>query len=139
MTRTGPAKPVGKDYGEGRLKLARAYLKAAQDEATLADDGAIGNPIISQVVIAAIAYTDALTARFGGRANQKDHNAAVKALRDVLGKRFPLAQASRLRRILAEKDDVQYGFRAKSKAEAEQLLRQLTDFAAWVEAELNRV
>jgi hypothetical protein len=85
VTRTGSAKTADKSFGEGRLQLARAYLKAAQDETELADEDSIGNPVISQIVHAAIAYMDALTAKFAGHTNQQDHGGAVKMLRDALG------------------------------------------------------
>lgn len=55
MTRRGPTKKVERPFGEGRLKMARAFLKAAQDTAALAGEGDIGNPIISQIVVAAMA------------------------------------------------------------------------------------
>lgn len=38
--------------------MASAFLKAAQDEAALAEEGAIGNPIISQIINAAIELMD---------------------------------------------------------------------------------
>jgi hypothetical protein len=138
VTRTGSGKRADKSFGEGRLQLARAYLKAAQDEAELADEGSIGNPVISQIVHAAIAYADALTAKSAGRVNQQDHGAAVKMLRDALGNRLPRAQETRLRRILAEKDAAQYGARLKTRADAQRLLVQMVEFAAWAESELSR-
>jgi hypothetical protein len=139
MTRVGSSKAVDREFAEGRLKLAKAFLKAAQDEMALAEDGIIGNPIISQIINSAIAYTDAVTAKFSGRVNQKDHAAAVKVLRDALGERLPDIQERRLRRILTEKDAVQYGARAKRLDEAVRLLGELEEFAAWAEGELGRV
>ena len=138
MTRKGPAKRVDRAYGQQRLEVARAFLKAAQDESALADDGAIGNPIVSQVVNAAIAYADAITAALAGRVNQQDHAAVVKALRDALGERLPDPQARRLRRMLAEKDPAQYGARLLRMKEARRLLTDLEEFATWVEAEMAR-
>jgi len=138
MTRKGRTKRIPPSFAEGRLRLARAYLKAARTEAAVADAGDIGNPIMSQIVNAAIAFTDALTAKYAGRTNQQDHSAAVKALRDALGNRLPAAQETRLRRILGEKDEVQYGTRAKTSAEAERLLAHLEEFVAWAEEELRR-
>ncbi|MBC9176180.1 hypothetical protein [Pseudoroseomonas ludipueritiae] len=138
MTRKGAAKSVDATFGTERLKIARAYLKAARNEVLLAEDGDIGNPAMSQIVNAVIAFTDALTARYAGRANQQDHAAAVKALRDALGNRLPTAQETNLRRILGEKDEVQYGTRARSKADAEALLSRLEEFAFWVETEMAR-
>ena len=138
MTRKGTAKGVDASFTDGRLRIARAFLKAARTEAAMIEDGDVGNPIISQIVHAAIAFTDALTARYAGRANQQDHAAAVKALRDALGNRLPVAQETRLRRILGEKDEVQYGARVKTAVEAGRLLAQLEAFADWAEAELQR-
>jgi hypothetical protein len=139
VTRKGPSRPVEKGYGRGRLEVARAFLKAAQDEATLADDTAVGNPIVSQVVNAAIAYADTITGALSGRVNQQDHAAAVKALRDALGQRLPEIQARRLRRILAEKDAAQYGARLMRKKEAMRLLADLEEFARWAETEIVRL
>lgn len=138
MIRKGPTKPVDRSFGHARLKLARAFLKAALDGAALATEGDVGNPIISQVVNAAIAYTDAMTAKFGAGINTQDHGAAPKQLRAALGNRLPAAQETRLRRILDAKDAAQYGARLKTLAEAKRLLRDLEEFATWAEAELGR-
>ncbi|MER9543853.1 hypothetical protein NKI72_17460 [Mesorhizobium sp. M0437] len=92
---------------------------------------------MSQIVNAAIAYADALTARFAGTINRADNAAVVKTMRDALGNRLPAAQASRLRSILHEKDEAQYGIRAKSLPEAESLLDKLEKFAEWAEKELE--
>ena len=51
------------------------------------------NPIVSQIVNAAIAYTDVLTATFAGKVNQQDHSAARKALRAALRNRLDHAGA----------------------------------------------
>lgn len=138
MTRTGPSRRVDKDYGSRRLAIARAYLKAAQDEATLADATSVGNPIASQVVTAAIAYADAITAVRLGQVNQRDHEGIHKLLRDALGNALPDAQAKRLRRIVASKDVAQYGARLLRKDEADQMLSELKEFARWAETELAR-
>lgn len=138
MTRKGPSKPVDETYSPRRLQVARAFLKAAQDEAALADEADVGNPIVAQVVNAAIAYADAVTAASSGRVNQKDHAAVVKALKDALGERFPDVQAKRLRRMLAEKDPAQYGARLLRVKDAMRLLADLKAFASWAEAEISR-
>ena len=85
-----------------------------------------------------IASADALTARAAARVNRHDHMAAVKALRDALGNRLPGAQETRLRRILAEKDEVHYGPRAKTAQEARLMLAKLEAFALWAEGEIGR-
>jgi hypothetical protein len=138
MTRKGPSKSVDATYGNRRLEVAKAFLKAARDEATLADESAVGNPIVSQVVNAAVAYADAITAARLGRVNQQDHSAIHKLLRDALGERLPQDQAGRLRRILGMKDAAQYGARLLRKDEALRWLDDAEAFARWAETELTR-
>ena len=138
MTRKASSKPADEAFGGGRLEMAKAFLKAAQNEAELIAEGDVGNPIISPIVHSAIAYTDALTAKFAGRVNQQDHAGAVKALRGALGNRLASDQERRLVRILGEKDAAQYGARVKRKPEAVRLLADLEKFAAWAEIELTR-
>ena len=125
-------------FADNRLRLARSYADAARNEAALIEPGDIANPAMSQTVLAAIACADARCARHGGYVNQQDHAAAVQVLRDALGNRLPGSQATRLSRILAEKDAVQHGVRLKSRDDAAQLLGLLEDFTAWAERELAR-
>lgn len=133
MTKTGPARSADDAFAEGRLANARAYLEAAIAAATLAEPGDNANPIVSHIVNSAIAYTDALTAYYGGRINQKDHSAAVKTLRAALGNRLPKSQENCLARILNQKDEAQYGARSGRLTRAVQLLEDLKQFAEWAE------
>lgn len=137
MTRTGPSKPADDAFARGRLENARAYLESADAAVALAESGANANPIVSHIVSSAIAYTDALTARYGGRVNQKDHDAAVKALRDALGNTLPKAQETRLMRLLKQKDEAQYGARHGRLAKANELLADLKAFAEWAETAMH--
>jgi hypothetical protein len=129
---------VDTTYGSRRLDVARAFLKAARDVAALTDEAAVGNPIVSQAVTAAIAYADAITAARLGRVDQQDHDGVHKMLRDALGKRLPEIEARRLRRILGMKDAAQYGARLLRKDEAVGVLEETEAFANWAEAELTR-
>ena len=138
MTRTGPARSADVSFAAGRLESARAFREAARAAAALAKDGANANPIVSQIVNAAIAYTDVLTATFAGKVNQQDHAGARKTLRAALGSRLPAAQERRLARILGQKDEAQYGAGRISLTRARQLLEELEELAAWAEAELRR-
>lgn len=138
MTRIGPTKQAGGSDADGRLRQARDYKQAANDLLALAAEDANANPIISQIVLSAIAYADALTARLTGRINKKDHAALPALLREAAGRRLSDSQVTRLKRILAEKDTVQYGVRLKRKREAEVLCADLEKFAGWVETELSR-
>lgn len=84
MTGKSPRKRVDAHYWQGRLRVAKAYLEAAQQAMLLAEPGQNSNPIISQIVLAAIAYGDSLTAKRAQVINQQDHAAAPRLLRDVM-------------------------------------------------------
>ncbi len=122
----------------GRLQNARDFLQAARDAVALADASANGNPIMSQVVLAVIAYGDALTIRFGGIQNEHDHRQLVRALRFALGDAADAEQMTRLGRIIGRKDQIQYDHRTATLDDARNLLEQAERFAAWAERELLR-
>jgi hypothetical protein len=136
VTRIGPGKKVDRIYGKGRLANARAYLQAARDAFDLTSEGSNTNPVMSQIVNAAIAYTDALTANRKSLVNQQEHGAAVKLLREAFGRDLPAAQERQLRRILEEKDEVQYGVSIGRRSTAEEMLADLEAYAAWAERQL---
>jgi uncharacterized protein (UPF0332 family) len=133
MTRTGSGKKVDREFGRGRLENARAYLQAARDAIELAAERDNANPAMSQIVNAAIAYADALTALKMSEKNQKDHRAVVKVLREAFGNELPKAQENHLSRILGIKDEVQYGAKRGRIDEARALLGHLEKFAEWAE------
>ncbi|NGO51110.1 hypothetical protein [Allomesorhizobium camelthorni] len=128
MVRTGSTKKKDGAYASGRLVVARGFLKDARNSVTVADPGDIGNPAMSTVINCVIAYADALTAKYRGEINQEDHQAAVKLLRAALGNDLPRRQESNLKTLL-----VQYGSRAKTRADAERSLERLEEFADWAE------
>jgi len=92
--------------------------------------------VSSNAILAVIAYTDALTAAYHGRVNHKDHAAAVKLLRDALGKALPDAQERQLARLLGRKDEAQYGARQRRAEDAGQTIAALNEFAAWARVKL---
>ena len=65
--------------------------------------------------------------------NTQDHSAAPKLLRDTLGNTLPDKQEKCFRRLLQQKDPVQYGVRPVSVDFAQQVLSDLREFAMWVE------
>lgn len=136
MTRSGPRKKVDATYLAGRLIQARAYFEAARQAVNVAEPGQSANPIISQIVLATIAYGDCLTAKRAHVINRQDHAAAPKLLREVLREALPAEQERRYRRILAEKDGAQYGARAGKLGHAQHLLADLDEFARWAEEQL---
>ena len=131
MTGRSPRKQVDALYWQGRLRVAQAYLDAAQKALLLAEPGQDCKPVISQIVLSAIAYGDSLTAKRSSVVNQHDHAQAPRLLRDVLGKLLPDIQERRYRRILSFKDEVQYGTRRASRDEAARLLADLEEFSHW--------
>jgi uncharacterized protein (UPF0332 family) len=133
MTRTGSGKKVDREFARGRLENARAYLQAARDAIELAAERDNANPAMSQIVNAAIAYADALTAIKRSEKNQKDHRAVVKTLREAFGNELPKAQENHLGRVLSIKEEVQYGAKRGRVDEARALLGHLEKFAEWAE------
>lgn len=133
MTGKSPRKKVDPLYWQGRLRVAQAYLDAAQQAHLLAEPGQNCNPVISQIVLAAIAFGDSLTAKRAQVVNQQDHAQAPRLLRDVLGNLLPDGQERRYRRILGFKDEVQYGTRQATRDEAARLLEDLEDLARWAQ------
>ncbi|MBB4274131.1 hypothetical protein GGE12_001886 [Rhizobium mongolense] len=73
MARIGSTKKKDAAYATGRLVIARGFLKDARNSNLVAHPGDIGNPSMSTVINCAIAYSDALTAKFRGEVNQDDH------------------------------------------------------------------
>ncbi len=136
MVRSRPGKKTDAAYVSARLAVARAYLKDARNSNEWADLGDLGNPSIATSITCAIAYADAITAKYRGEINQGDHAAVIKLLRAALGNAFPKHQEANLRTLLEQKDEVQYGVRTKSRDDAAQALVKLEDFAAWAETQL---
>ncbi len=122
MTRTGAHKTVTAEFWKGRLKNAQDFHAAAKTLLDLYEPGHNTNPILVQIVDAAIAYADAVTACRGGRINQQDHQALGELLRAVLGNRLPNPQLSHLKVILNEKDGASYGVRPGTHQQAVRLL-----------------
>lgn len=85
------------------------------------------------IVHAAIAYTDALTVKFGGvRSKGEDHMAAVDLLRQVVALDEHGASAARhLERIINEKTRVSYEGELYTKKDVEFLWKHLLRYRAW--------
>ncbi len=129
MTSKSPRKKVDALYWQGRLRVAQGYREAAQQAHLLAEVGQDCNPVISQIVLSAIAFGDSLTAKRAQVVNQQDHAQAPRLLRDVLGNLLPDGHERRYRRILSFKDEVQYGIRQATRDEAGRLLADLEELA----------
>lgn len=133
MTGKSSRKSVDALYWQGRLRAARDHLRIAHDAATLSEPGQNASPVVSLIVLAAIAYCDSLTAKRAQVVNQQDHALAPRLLRDVLRNTLPDSQERRLRRMLSLKDEAHYGARMTPLDEAKRLLTELESFARWTE------
>ncbi|MCE2657302.1 MAG: hypothetical protein ACOVOG_01195 [Rubrivivax sp.] len=87
MTGKGPRKAVDGGHAPARLLQAREFHESARSLVTLAQSKSY-NPAVTLMVTAAIAYSDAVTAKARGIVNQQDHQGAPRLLREVLGNRL---------------------------------------------------
>lgn len=137
MTRKPPPKAVPAEHGSGRLHNARAFLADARSLLQAKRSGTNANPALSLIALAAVAYTDALTARLAGKVNQKDHLAAIKLLKECLSGGFDASMERRLRRLIDVKHVAEYGARPGRFEDAEEALKDLESYAKWIESELG--
>ena len=135
MTNKGPRRPAADGEWTGRLTQAREFHESARSLVTLAENRSY-NGAITLMVSAAIGYADAITARLKGVVNTQDHQAAARLLREALGNTLPDRQETFYRRLLGRKDEVNYGARSTTHSEAERLMAELDEFAAWAEGVL---
>lgn len=132
MTNQGPRKAVDGAHSSARLLQGREFHESARNLVTLGLSKSY-NGAITLIVTAAIAYSDAVTAKARGVVNKQDHQNAAKLLREVLGSRLPDKQEKFFRKLLSRKDEVNYGARSATLDEAQRLLTELDAFAVWAE------
>jgi hypothetical protein len=135
MTGKGPRRATTDGEWSGRLTQAREFLESARNLVTLAGNKSY-NGAITLMIAAAIAYADAITAKLKGVINKQDHQAAPRLLRESLGNTLPDKHEKFFRRLLGRKDEVNYGARSTTHEEAERLMVDLDEFAAWAEGVL---
>lgn len=61
---------------------------------------------------------------------------SARLLREVLGNSLPDTDEKYFRRLLGRKDEINYGARSAPHDEAERLIAELHEFAAWAEGVL---
>lgn len=132
MTGKGPRKAVDGGHAVARLLQAREFHESARSLVAMAQSKSY-NPAVTLMVTAAIAYGDAITAKARGVVNRQDHQGAPRLLREILGNRLPERHEKFFRKLLGRKDEVNYGARSTTLEEAQRLLGELDDFAAWAE------
>ncbi|MBI5257536.1 MAG: hypothetical protein HY855_13630 [Burkholderiales bacterium] len=135
MTNQGPRKAVDATHSSARLLQARDSHESARSLVRLGRSKGC-NGAITLMATAAIAYADAVTAQHRGVVNKQDHRNALKLLREALGNRLPERQEKVFRKLLGRKDEVNCGARSTTLEEAERLMDELDEFAAWSEGVL---
>ena len=135
--RRGPSREVTdtwKPYAEN----GQHYLEKAEDALVLTAHDANAKAVASHAVLAAIAYADAITVQRGGKINSQDHSRQPELLEQLLGKDADAKQITRLRRILARKNEAQYGGTRWRYDDAEDFLEQARRFASWAKTVLHQ-
>lgn len=59
---------------------------------------------------------------------------ATALLRDALGRQLPDAQERRVRRLIARKDEVQYGVAMLTRQRAQELITEVATFVEWADS-----
>jgi len=136
MTRKGPTKAATVEESRGRLKQARAFRAAAEEIGAKLAPGANASPMMTLIVTAAIAYGDALTARFGRVMNRDEHAALPKLVRATMGDQADEAMLKHRRAIIAEKTFAEYGDHQVDVESASRFLLKLQRFGEWAETKL---
>jgi hypothetical protein len=87
---------------------------------------------------AAIAYTDAVCIHLGGRkSTSADHEAAARLLASLMGNRVSAQVERTLRRLLGEKDRLEYQGYVATLREADGLFARAERYATWAEGVLT--
>jgi hypothetical protein len=134
--RRGPSRKAKFQWASFRAN-ARIHLSDAENKLSLLEDRANAKGIAADAVLAAIAYGDAITVQRSNLHNAKDHSALPALILTALGKDAESTQLERLTRIIARKNEAQYGGTVWSRKDAEQYLEQVRRFARWAERMLS--
>jgi hypothetical protein len=122
--------------GAGRRRNGQDYLESARSLLALAEPEANGNPIMSNALLAVIAYADALSIHFAGIQNADDHTAVVETVKSAMGAAADAGQLTRLQRLIRQKNQIQYDHRTATLDEARTFVEQAERFARWAEESL---
>lgn len=133
MTRTDRTRRVDPAHSDGYAEVGRRLLSAGR-AIRQQGDPRHASALAILAVHAAIACTDAVCIRHGGRKSASpDHQAAQRLLRAVLGNRLPKPVERSLGRILEGKDLFEYQGYAVPLKEATALFDAAERYAVWAE------
>lgn len=135
MTNQGARPGVDAAHSAARLLQAREFHESTRSLVTPGRSKSY-NGAVTLMVMAAIAYADAVAAKAKGVVKKQHHQTAPKLLREALGKRLPDKQEKFYRKLLGRKDEVNCGARNTTLEEAERLIAELDEFAVWAEGVL---
>jgi hypothetical protein len=138
VVKQGQWRKVPREQAHGRRRNGEDYLDSARSLLALAEPGANGNPIMSNALLAVIAYADALSIHFAGIQNADDHAAVVETAKLAMGDAADAGQLTRLQRLIRQKNQVQYDHRTATVEQARTFLEQAERFSRWAEESLAR-
>lgn len=133
--RRGPTRSATggwRDY----LSNAEQLLDGAREMLDLSDGDNRAKAAALNAVHAAIAFADSLTVARLNVTNAQDHAQLPSLVAQGAGRSVEEAQIARLRRILAKKDQADYGPRQWRRDEAESLILDVERFGNWVRSVL---
>lgn len=139
MAKRTTKKNVDHELWRARLDKAILFQRQAQNNYDLLDEAADATGVLSDVILAAIAFGDALTIKALGQTNKDNHTNLPALIRQSLGNRASASQITILTKLLTLKSEVQYGHKRIPVNRAKQSLENLEKFSIWVQQMLKEL
>jgi hypothetical protein len=134
--RRGPTRSAAGDWKD-YLSNAEQLLDGALEMLDLSDGDSRAKAAALNAVHAAIAFGDSLTVARLGVTNAQDHGQLTSLVAQAAGKSVDDSQIARLKRILAKKDQADYGPRQWRRDEADALIQDVERFGNWIRSVLT--
>ncbi len=123
---------------QARLRKAKAFRYSAHVVMAALEERALDrSPVLSNAVLSAIAYADAITIHADEKVNGNDHSTLSPLLRSVLGRDLPDARLRDLQHLLSNKTEMQYGVKTTMHEKAQEALQRLETFGDWATSWLS--
>ena len=134
MTRETKRVKVSKTQFTQYKRIADGFFEGAENEKELSNWNSAGVLIIH----AAIAYTDAVTIKYGGvRSKGDDHQDVVRLIDSLLPQTEAKKSAlNQLEKLIAHKTSVSYSGETYDNKDIEKLFKHLERFKSWAEKQI---
>jgi len=127
-----PTRDASADDWRDYLTNASRMIESARDLLNHADGDDRAQSAAMLAVHAAIAFGDAVTISKLGQRNTKNHAELPALVERAAGRSTDPKQIARLRRILRLKDSADYGAQQWRHGAADDLVKDVERFSAWV-------